>query len=158
MVGVCRSCWTQLVDYAWHACLPGDIREGQITGPYCYECVPKAPAPWRHRIPRPGDEALSRLEAEARRHLGRRFGWVRMVDDPLTADRVLRIQGLAQPGQPLPMADVTAPGKAILIRATGPSEGPVRELVLPLATEPALVVAQVTVLLAPTEATTFIAR
>lgn len=157
-MGVCRSCWTQLADYAWHACLPGDIREGQITGPYCYDCVPKAPAPWRHRIPRPGDEVLARLEAEARWHLGRRFGWVRMVDDPRTADRILRIQGLAQAGQPMPMADLTAQGKVIMIQATGPSEGAVRELAIPVATEPALVIAQVTVLLAHAEATPSVAR
>lgn len=151
-MGVCRSCWAQLSGYAWHASLPGDVREGQITGPYCYDCVPKAEAPWRHRIPRLGDDVIARLEAEARRQLGRRFVWVSLFDDPQTADRVLRVHGIQRSGHPIPTADISVEGKAILIQLAGPSGEGAPALTIPVVTEPALVVAQVAVLLAPTEA------
>lgn len=152
-MGVCRSCWAPLSGYAWHASLPGDVSEGQITGPYCYDCVPKARSPWRHRIPRPGDDVIARLEAEARRSLGRRFSWVSSVDDPQTADRVLRIHGMQRAGHPTPMADLSVEGKVILIHVAGPSGEAERSLTIPVATEPALALAQVAVLVAPTEFT-----
>ncbi len=135
--------------YAWHASIPGDFQDGQVTGPYCYDCVPKARAPWRHRLPQVGDEALTRLEAEARRHLGRRFSWVRALDDPQTGARSLRIQGLPLADRPTPSCELSANAKAVLIDCSGADGQPPQRLSIPLATEPALVIAQVGVLVAP---------
>jgi len=152
-MGVCRACWSQLTGFAWHSQQVGDVRDEQPTGPYCYECVPKARPPWRHRIPRAGDDTLARLEAEARRYLGRRFSWVHLVDDPQSGERSLTIQGLPQAGQPTLSATLTAGAKAVRITCPGVQLRASQELAVPVATEPALVIAQVGVLVAPAVAT-----
>lgn len=145
-MGVCRRCWGKLTGFAWHEAQSGDIFDGEPTGPYCYDCVPKDRPPWRHRIPRPGEETLARLEAEARRHLGRRFSWVHLGDDPLTGERSLTINGLPQPEQSTLVARLTAGPKSIRISCPGAENRPPQELSMPIVTEPALVIAQVGVL------------
>ncbi|MBU6245493.1 MAG: hypothetical protein KGP12_09790 [Actinomycetales bacterium] len=159
-MGVCRACWSRLSGYAWHASTPGDVHGGQVTGPYCYGCVPKTRAPWRHRIPRDTDALMSRLEEESRRFLGRRFSWVKLVDEPDTGDRRLQIRGLPQRGQATPAVDLLADGETITFIYERPSGG-VDEFAIPAATEPALVVAQASVLVAPSgtgEQSTAVAR
>ena len=137
-----------MTGFAWHLAPSGDYYDGTPTGPYCYDCVPKGKPPWRHRLPRPGDEVLARLEAEARRQLGRRFSWVHMVDDPQTGDRSLTIQGQPLADRSTPSVSLTASAKAIRMSSSG-SDGRLPEaLSIPLATEPALVIAQVGVLVA----------
>lgn len=51
------------------------------------------------------------------------------------------------------MADLSVEGKVILIHVAGPSGEAERSLTIPVATEPALALAQVAVLVAPTEFT-----
>lgn len=140
-----------LSGYAWHASVQGDLNGDRVTGPYCYECVPKSAVPWRHRIPRETDALMARLEEEARRFLGRRFSWVKIVDEPDTGDRRLQIHGLPQRGQATPAVDLRADGEVITFAYERPAGG-IDEFAIPCATEPALVIAQASVLVAPSGA------
>jgi len=91
---------------------------------------------------------MARLEEEARRFLGRRFSWVKLVDDPETGDRRLQIQGLPQRGQATPAVDLRADEEQIAF-AYGRPGGGIAEITIPATTEPALVIAQASVLVAP---------